>query len=111
MRLTHKFHAQPTTTHGIRFASKRESRYYDVLLLRVRSGEVVQFLRQVPFHLPGQVRYVCDFLEFHGDGTVHFVDVKAWNEKKQEFYLTKEFIRNKKMVEQLYAPIEIEVVK
>ncbi len=109
--MKHKYHASPTESHGIRFDSKREARYYDVLLLRVRAGDVIQFLRQVPFHLPGGVRYVCDFLEFHRDGTVHFVDVKAWNEKKQAFYLTKEFIRNKKMVEDLYAPIKIEIVR
>lgn len=109
--MRHKYGAKPTTIHGIRFDSKREARYYDELLLRQRAGEVLVFLRQTPFHLPGGVRYVCDFQEFHADGTVHFVDVKGWNEKKQEFYLTKDFIRNKKMVEDLYAPIQIEVVK
>ena len=109
--MRHKYGAKPTTRDGIRFASKREAVYYDSLRLRVRSGDVIQFLRQVPFFLPGQVRYVVDFLEFHRDGTVHFVDVKGWNVKKQEFYLTKEFVRNKKMVEDLYAPITIEVVR
>jgi hypothetical protein len=99
----HKYGAKPTTRDGIRFASKREAAYYDDLLLRVRSGGVITFLRQVPFHLPGGVRYVVDFLEFHRDGTVHFVDVKGME--------TASFKAKKRMVEDLYAPIKIEVVK
>ena len=101
--MRHKYGARPTVTHGIRFDSKREARYYDELLLRVQGGEIVTFLRQVPFYLPGGTRYVCDFLEFHADGTVHFVDVKGIE--------TPAFVKNKKQVEALYAPVEIEVVK
>ena len=98
----HKFNAKPTKSDGIRFDSKLEARYYDQLKLRQRAGEVVFFMRQVPFHLPGGVRYVCDFQEFWSDGTVHFVDVKGME--------TSDFKMKKKQVEALY-PIEIEVVK
>ncbi len=108
--MRHKYANVHTTTHGIRFDSKREAAYYDNLLLRVQAGEVVVFLRQTAFHLPGGVVYRCDFQEFLADGSVHFIDVKPWNEKKQEFYLTRQFVRNKKMVEELYHPITIEVV-
>ena len=101
--MRHKYNAKPTTTHGIRFDSKREAAYYEILLLRVRDGAVLTFLRQVPFHLAGGVRYVCDFLEFHRDGAVHFIDVKGMQ--------TESFKAKKRMVEALYAPIEIEVVK
>lgn len=101
--MKHKYHAQPTESHGIRFASKREARYYDELLLRKRAGEVVTFLRQVPFHLPGEVRYVVDFLVFLADGSCAFVDVKG--------HETESFKAKKRMVEDLYAPITIEVVK
>lgn len=101
MRHKHKFRATPVTHDGIRFDSKLEGKYYLALKARVASGEVVFFLRQTPFHLPGSVRYVVDFQEFHADGTVHFVDVKGMQ--------TKEFVMKKKMVESLY-PIEIEVV-
>ncbi len=101
--LRHKYSAVPTETHGIRFDSKREARYYKELLLRQASGEVVVFLRQTPFHLPGGVRYVCDFQEFHADGTVHFVDCKGFE--------TASFKAKKRMVESLYAPIKIEVVR
>ncbi len=102
MRNYHKFKANPTSVDNIRFDSKLESRYYAQLKIRVKSGDVLFFLRQVPFHLPGNVRYVCDFQEFHSDGSVHFVDVKGVE--------TKEFILKKKQVEDLY-PVTIEVVK
>ncbi len=97
----HKFHATPSTYDDIRFDSKKEANYYLDLKKRVESGEVLFFLRQVPIHLPGNVRYVVDFLEFHNDGTVHFVDVKGVE--------TPMFKVKKKLVESLY-PIKIEVV-
>ena len=100
--MRHKYNAVKTECDGIKFDSKKEAQYYRDLKLRKAVGEVIQYLRQVPFHLPGGVRYVVDFMEFHSDGTVHFVDVKGMQ--------TKDFIMKKKMVESLYAPIIIEVV-
>lgn len=100
--IKHKFHAQPITIDNIRFDSKKEARYYQDLQLRKKAGEIIQFLRQVPFHLPGNVIYRVDFLEFHSDDTVHFVDVKGMQ--------TPEFILKQKQVEELYAPIKIEIV-
>ena len=97
----HKFNAVKTELDGINFDSKKEARYYTELKLRVKAGEVIFFLRQVPFDLPGKVKYRIDFQEFHSDGTIHFVDVKG---KKTEMYIAK-----KKIVEALY-PIEIEEV-
>ena len=98
----HKYFATRTECNGLKFDSKAEASYYMELLLRVKAGEVVFFLWQVPFHLPGGVKYVVDFQEFHADGTVHFIDVKGVQ--------TSEFKAKKKMVEALY-PIEIEIVK
>ena len=72
-----KYGAKATHVDGIRFDSKREARYYEQLKLRVESGEVRYFLRQVPIHLPGGTRLVIDFLEFHTDGSVRYVDVKG----------------------------------
>ena len=95
----HKFNAKRTVRDGINFDSTKEANYYDELKLRQRAGEVVFFLRQVPFDLPGGVKYRPDFQEFHADGTVHFIDVKGRR--------TAEYIARKKMVEDLY-PIEIE---
>ena len=100
MMLMHKYHATQTIRNGIKFQSKKEARYYDELLLRQKAGEVLFFLRQIPFDLPGGLKYRADFMEFWTNGTVKIIDVKG--------YKTKEFIRNKKMVESLY-PIEIEI--
>jgi len=97
----HKFNAQQATHDGIKFQSKKEGRYYLELKLRQKAKEVIFFLRQVPFDLPGNVRYWVDYQEFHADGTVHFVDVKGRR--------TPEYIMKKKMVENLY-PITIEEV-
>jgi len=99
--LKHKFKAIQTECDGIKFPSKKEANYYKQLKLLQKAGDVVFFLRQVPLHLPGNTKYVVDFIEFRRDGTVHFVDVKGVK--------TEMFIMKKKQVEQLY-PIEIEVI-
>ena len=98
--IKHKFHATQTTRNGIKFQSKKEAQYYDMLRLRQKAGEVLFFHRQAAFDLPGNITYRCDFQEFWTDGSVHYIDTKGCK--------TKDFIRNKKMVECLY-PIEIEV--
>ena len=58
-------------------------------------------LRQVPIHLPGQTRLVIDFLEFHTDGSVHFVNTRGVQ--------TETFKLKRRQVEDLY-PFDIEVV-
>lgn len=100
--MRHKYGAIQTVNDGIKFSSKKEANYYRDLKLRKLAGEIILFLRQVPFYLPGNTKYVVDFQEFHSDGTVHFVDVKGMK--------TKMFVMKKKQVEELYAPIVIEVV-
>ena len=98
-RPKHKFNAQKAERDGFKFHSKKEARFYDGLVLAQTAGEVVFFLRQVPFHLPGNVVYRVDFQVFHRDGTVRFVDVKG--------HRTADYIMKKKMVEALY-PVTIE---
>ena len=102
MALKHKYNAVRTELDDIKFDSKKEARYYVNLKLRVMAGEVVTFLRQTKFHLPGGVSYSVDFQEFHADGSVHFVDVKGMQ--------TASFKAKKKMVEEIYKPITIEIV-
>lgn len=97
-KVLHKFRAFATEVDGIKFASKKEAAYYAQLKLRVRAGEVLFFLRQAPFHLPGGVRYVVDFVEFKANGTVDFVDVKGM--------ATKEYKIKKTILESLY-PVKI----
>jgi len=96
--LKHKFRAIPTELDGIKFASRKEARRYRELRLLEKSGELLFFLRQVPFHLPANVKYVCDFLCFWKDDTVTIEDVKGI---KTPLYVLK-----KKQVEAIY-PIEI----
>jgi hypothetical protein len=97
-----KYNAVPVTVDGIRFASKLEARYYEALKLRQAAGQVAYFLCQVPFHLPGGVKYVVDFVEFHTDGVVRYVDTKG--------HVTETFKIKKRMVEELF-PVKIEVVR
>lgn len=96
--IKHKFRAIRTELDGIKFDSKKESKRYQELLLLVKAGEVLFFLRQVPFHLAGNVKYLCDFVVFWKNGYVTFEDVKGIK--------TPMYILKKKQVEALY-PIEI----
>lgn len=100
-RPRHKFNNIRTEADGIKFQSRKEAKFYENLKLRRLAGEIVFFLRQVPLHLAGGVRYVVDFLTFNSDGSVHFVDVKGMR--------TALYIAKKKMVEAEY-PILIEEV-
>ena len=97
--IPHKFNAKPTNVDNIRFDSKKEASYYDKLVLAQQTGELLFFIRQVPFHLEGNVVVRVDYMEFWKDGTVRVVDVKG--------YRTPSYIRNKKQVEARY-PVQIE---
>ena len=96
--LRHKFRAKPQELDGIKFASKKEAKRYLELKMLQASGDVLFFLRQVPFHLQGGVKYVADFLVFWSNGEVTIEDVKGL---KTPMYNTK-----KKQVEVAY-PITI----
>lgn len=97
--IKHKFRAKSCEYEGIKFPSLKERKRYIELKLLQKNGEIMFFLRQTPFHLPGGVKYVCDFQVFWADGTVGFEDVKGM---KTPIYIAK-----KKMVEELYYPITI----
>jgi len=100
--IKHKFHATQVETDGIKFSSKLESRYYSYIKDMQLSGEILFFLRQVPFHLPGNVIYRADFMLFYADGNVEIWECKGFD--------TPEWLIKKKIVESIY-PIEIKVVK
>ena len=97
-KLKHKFGAIPTIVDDIKFSSKKESKRYLQLKALKDAKQIIFFLRQVPFHLPGNVKYICDFLIFWEDETVTIEDVKGF---KTPAYITK-----KKIVESIY-PIKI----
>ena len=96
--IRHKFNAKPTELDGIKFSSNKEAKRYTELKILKSSSEVLFFLRQVPFHLPGNVRYVCDFMVFWNNGEITIEDVKGM---KLPLYEAK-----KKILEATY-PIEI----
>lgn len=96
--LRHKFRAKPCEADGIKFPSKKERKRYNDLKVLKQAGEVLFFLRQVPFHLTAGVKYVCDFQVFWTNGEVTFEDVKGM---RTDMYKLK-----KKQVESLY-PITI----
>ena len=101
--MRHKYGASKTVLRGISFDSKLEASYYNYLQGLAATGDIITFLRQPVFHLPGKTTYRADFQIFWADGSVTFDDVKG--------FLTKEFIKNKKQVEDIYSPIEIRVIK
>lgn len=99
MLIRHKYNAIAKVYDGIRFASKREAKVYMDLKLAQTAGQIIFFLRQIPFHLDGGVKYIVDFQIFWADGSVTFVDAKGMR--------TPLYIAKKKMVEAKY-PIQIE---
>ena len=76
-KATHKFGAVRTERAGLKFDSKAEADYHDVLQLALRTEELVGLMRQPVFYLPGGTRYVADFLCFWSDGRVDTRDVKG----------------------------------
>lgn len=99
--IRHKFGAVRCESDGKKFPSKLERNYYNQLVIRQKSGDVLFFLRQIGFDLPGNVRYFADFQVFLPDGTVEFIDTKGKD--------TPISIAKRKMVEDLY-PVTIKIV-
>lgn len=75
--LRHKFNAKPTIVDDHKFGSKKEAKRYRELKTLKESGEVLFFLLQTRFDLPGSVIYRCDFLVFWTNGEVTIEDVKG----------------------------------
>ncbi len=82
---------------GIKFRSKKEAKRYRELAVLRNAGEC-WFLRQVPFYLPGETKYVLDFMIFWKDSKVTLEDAKGRR--------LASYIKNKKQVEALY-PVKI----
>ena len=93
-----KYHAVPLEVDNIRFASKKEARRYQELKALQHAGDVKFFLMQVPFQLPGNVKYRLDFMVFWKTGNITYEDVKGF---RTPIYKIK-----RKQVEGIY-PIKI----
>jgi hypothetical protein len=96
--LRHKFGNKIVEHDEKNFHSKAELKRYLALKVLQEKGDVLFFLTQTPFHLPGKTKYVADFMVFWTDGLVTIEDVKGF---KTDMYKLK-----KKQVESLY-PITI----
>jgi len=99
--LKHKFRAKPTDYNGIRYASKKEAAYAAKLDMLKKAGEILFYIRQVPFDLPGNSRHRVDFMEFWANGTVVLTEVKGMDLPQGKMC--------RKQVEDLYG-VEIAVV-
>lgn len=97
-----KYGAVKVKYDGISFDSKAEGLRYLLNKQRIAGGELAYQLIQVPFRLPGNTKYIVDFLEAHVDGRIVYVDVKG--------KITEMFRLKKKQVEALY-PVEIVCLK
>ena len=88
------------TVDGYIFDSIKEAEYYKNLKLLREAGEVKYFLCQIPFRLPGGVKYFCDFMIVQKSGEIRWVDTKG--------FFTQQSKNKIKMVEALY-PVKIEI--
>ena len=85
-----KYRNEPVTLDGIRFDSKHEAAVYQELMFRVKSGELRNVLLQVPFILPGGIRYVADFVTLTPDFRIEGVyDAKSEITRKNRVYINK----------------------
>jgi hypothetical protein len=91
-----KYGNRAVVIDGIRFDSKAEAAYYELLEWMRLDGVLrpPHFLLQVPFRLPGNITYRVDFQVFHVDGSVEFIDVKG--------VLTRTTLNKLKQVRALY---------
>lgn len=81
--MKHKFNALSCELDGIKFSSKKERAYYNHLKWLKQEGKILFFLMQVPFSLPGNIKYRLDFMEFWAPvgvepGEIVFTEVKGF---------------------------------
>lgn len=96
-----KYRAQRKEVDNISFDSKKEAKRYLELKALKESGEIHFFLTQVPFRLPGKIRYLVDFMIFWEDGKMSLEDCKG--------FMTPVSKNKIKQVEELYK-VEINIV-
>lgn len=84
-----KYGNEPTERGGIRFDSRHEADVWDQLTARVQAGEALAVIRQVPFPLPGGVKYIADFVTLEKDGKFRVMDAKSPATRKNAVYRLK----------------------
>src|ERR1044072_3582420 len=96
----HKYNAKQTIVDGIKFPSKKEAEYYTKLKFSKQQGQLLYFLRQVPFHLPGNVKYLADFMVVYHDPHYHFDTIEYIDVKGKDTPMSK---LKRKQVKDLYG--------
>ena len=75
---------------GMKFDSQHEADYYFGNLLILWKGGALKLLaRQVPFDLPGGIRYVADFVTVDNEGHVSVIDAKSEATRRNRVYINK----------------------
>lgn len=75
----HKYKAKAFWVDNIRFDSTLQAEHYRQLKLLKAAGEISYFLRSVPFHLPGGIRHVVDWMIVRDDHAPLFSDSKGYD--------------------------------
>ena len=98
-----KYGNRKTIIHGIKFDSKKEGLYYLGLKSRLLRGEFEKMELQPKIELQAKFRYknkgirainyVADFLLYHNDGTIEYIDVKGM--ETQTFKMKWKMVKNK----------------
>lgn len=85
-----KYGNRITVVDGKKFGSQHEADYYfSVLWPRWMAGELALLARQVPFDLPGGIKYIADFVTVDAAGRVEVIDAKSAITKKNRTYINK----------------------
>lgn len=96
-----KYNSVSIEKKGIKFQSKLEAEFYELILKEEKKGFVKYHLRQIPFRLPGNIKYVVDFMLIMKNDEIQYIDVKG---------VMTDICRLKiKQVVDLY-PVKIEIV-
>ncbi len=84
-----KYGNVPTEYDGAMYDSGKEARRAQELDLLVKAGEIAGWSRQVPFTLPGGIRYIADFVVYEHGGKFRVEDVKSEITRKARVYINK----------------------
>lgn len=100
MKAPSKYRNQPTEIDGIRFASKKEARRYQDLMLLERAGEIANLVRQPRYPLTVNGLHVCTYV-----GDAEYAEVKSGRTVTEDTkgVLTPEFKLKAKLFHALYG--------
>lgn len=84
-----KYNNIKTEVDGETLDSRHEARIYKMLRMECKAGKHLGLGRQVPFYLPGGVKYIADFVTLEADGTYTVIDAKSEATRKDKTYCLK----------------------